>query len=184
MSVVTGRQVYFYCTADDIRGPLASLVVGQGLKFVKRTFGPETPPDESDGSGTLPEIGDASSGDVNLQPMYLILRATALVRHRVVPQRRGGSYFAVDEVCNPEALILVPGGVAGDKSLVVSKAMAVGNAASLELYRQFTRTVLKGFRKVDSYYLGPEAMKLWEQGWRLTHSVGASPEFDLQRGGR
>ncbi|MFN0179605.1 MAG: hypothetical protein ACKVZ0_12475 [Gemmatimonadales bacterium] len=45
------------------------------------------------------------------------------------------------------------------------------------------RTVTKGFRRVQSFWLGPEALALFQAGARLTTAIQSPPTYDLRAEG-
>jgi hypothetical protein len=52
------------------------------------------------------------------------------------------------------------------------------------LYQAFAKTVLRGFHKVHSYWVGPEAYREFKAGKRLaTIGVKSISEYDLAEGG-
>jgi hypothetical protein len=55
------------------------------------------------------------------------------------------------------------------------------DSRSLELYRILAARIRRKFKKVGSYYLGPRAEEMWHAGARLTYSLKAPKEYDLQR---
>jgi hypothetical protein len=48
------------------------------------------------------------------------------------------------------------------------------------LFGAFAKLLTRDFSKVKSYYVGPEAYALWQNGTRLGFSVKASAEIDLK----
>jgi hypothetical protein len=126
----------------------------------------------------LPDLGVAPKGSTILQPHYLVLDRHVEVQVRVVPQRRGGVAFAIDEVANPSAAVLVPGGWCGDRCLVVGQLKASSDPRSHELARRLARTLFRSFTKRGQYRLGPAALAHWESGGRLSHDCRAPVEFD------
>jgi hypothetical protein len=91
--------------------------------------------------------------------------------------------FTVDQDMNPTSIVFWPGGLYQDHALICGHIGTISdNAESIDLYESFRTTVLKGFTKIKSYYVGPEALRRLDSGWRLvTISVRSPAEYDLRR---
>ncbi len=111
---------------------------------------------------------------------YLVTPATVEVQVRPVPQRKGGTLYAVDELANPSSITLRLGGLAGTSILlpgVVGTVSKDGPAAML--HRAFASAIGKYFKRVQSYWVGPAALALLAEGVRLAPSAKAPREYDL-----
>ena len=78
---------------------------------------------------------------------------------------------------------LLPGGVhAASGALVSGRVARVVDASKrgVALYRAFAQTILRGFHKVQSYWIGPEAYREFKAGRRLgTIGVRSPADYDL-----
>lgn len=111
---------------------------------------------------------------------YLVTPATFEVQARSVPQRKGGTLYAIDAVENPSSITLRPGGMVGKTVLLPGVVCTVSQEeVSVVLYRAFVSAIGKHFQRVQSYWVGPAALKLLGQGVRLTVSAKAPREYDL-----
>jgi hypothetical protein len=54
--------------------------------------------------------------------------------------------------------------------------------AARKLYRRFVKTLRKQFSTIENTYVGPEALQLGKQGWRLTQSSKLDRDTDLNIG--
>ena len=114
---------------------------------------------------------------------YLVFEARFPLVVRPVPQRAGGTLYAVDELANPNGISLIPGLSATPSLLLpglIGCTASAGPGASL--VRAYKSAVGKHFTKVKSYWVGPQALKLLRSGARLTATAAASSEFDLVEG--
>jgi hypothetical protein len=168
------RSSYLYATRTDMEPGLQAVEAQQALQYVRRGLF-EAPQAQMVSSALeIPDLGFARMGDLILANHYLVLDAALEVKIREVPQRRGGVRYAIDEVANPTAMIFVPGGLyEGNEGrcLVVGEVVATGDPRSHELYRLFVPLLVKGFKKIKSYYVGPEAQRLFQEGVRLRHGT-------------
>jgi hypothetical protein len=111
---------------------------------------------------------------------YLVTPANFEVEARSVPQRKGGTLYAIDALKNPSSITLRPGGMVSKTVLLPG---VVGTASMDEvavmLHGAFASAIGKHFKRVQSYWVGPAAFKLLGQGVRLTISAKAPREYDL-----
>ena len=115
---------------------------------------------------------------------FLVTPASVEVMVRAIPQRAGGTKYAVDELANPSSISLRVGCMAGPNVLIPGMVgtVATDGPASV-LHRAFVSAIGKHFKRVQSYWVGPAAFALLAQGVRLTISAGTPPEYDLQLSG-
>ncbi len=113
-------------------------------------------------------------------PNYLVTPATATVQVREVPQRSGGTRYAVDQLINPDSITLSHGGFFASGVLLSGCAGTASDTAfAKQVYRVFAAAVAKQFTRTRFYYIGAEAKTLFEQGCRLTACADSPPEYDL-----
>lgn len=99
-----------------------------------------------------------------------------------MPQRSGGSKFAIDQVIIPDSLYFQSGGVFANKMIVPGRiGITYQTPVAKRLYGAFAKLIARNFIKIKSYYLGPEAHALWKNGMRLGLSLKANPEIDLKQ---
>jgi hypothetical protein len=136
----------------------------------------------------IPTLGVATKENAINGASYLVLRDEDEVVVHERPQVRGGIRYEVSQFGNPRTITFQHGGTFEDKILLYGRIGTVSiDPVSMDLYRLFCGGVRKHFRKIRSYYVGPEADSCLENGWRLTISAQSPREFDLvgsDRGGR
>lgn len=127
----------------------------------------------------LPSLGHASKPAASLDRAYLITESTAEVEVRCIDTQSGRRYL-VDQLRNPNSVVLQPGGrfdsvavISGKISSVSKDGFAGGlfKAAGVALRRSFVR--------VKSYWVGPHAMRFLQDGGRLTTAIQSPPPYDL-----
>lgn len=122
------------------------------------------------------------SDDIASFSAYMAFDRGLSIEQRVVPQRDGTTKFAIDPMINKKTIIFRCGGLIGNERLVAGDIAASDtNEQSEEIYRLFVRHIMKNFKKVKSYYVGPEAMDLFDQGIRLSPSEKSPELYDLKR---
>jgi hypothetical protein len=123
-----------------------------------------------------------SEGRKVFEKAYLVFDAATELKVREIPQRKGGVLYSADLEANPTGFGFRPGGLFEGRCLIRgSVGTATGDPVSIALCRAFAREVRRGFTKIHSYYVGPEAVRLLDEGMRLAIGVGSSPNSDLKR---
>ena len=150
------------------------------MQYVPAGLFSSRPTARFDAGESLPELR-APGGDANQVPAFLILARHATVVVSEVPQHSGGTLFAVDQLRNPDSTVFRAGGLKDDSVLISGGITATGTTeAALEIHRLMVRTVTKGFRRVRSFWPGPEALEMFRAGARLTPSVRMPRTYDLR----
>lgn len=128
------------------------------------------------------DLGVNRSGD-HLTPAILIVPRTASVHVETVPQRGGGNRFSISQSGNTGSIVFQPGGIYQENALVAGHISTIHqDTLSTRLFADFSRALLRGFRKVRSYRVGPEALQLLDGGTRLLTINAREPqEYDLKR---
>lgn len=114
--------------------------------------------------------------------IYIVVERGSPVSVRRVPQHIGGQKFAVDQIENPHAIALHTGGPFAGSHLIAGQVGTVGNnKQSDDLYALFRKVIQKRFEKIKSFYVGPEAITMLDNGARLSATPKAPPLYDLVR---
>ncbi len=129
-----------------------------------------------------PHVGIAVSGDWNRLDTYLILRKSIPLEVRVIPQKSGGTKFAVDQMRNATSIELKLGGILeGRKGVIVAGRVATisDDKYSLEMYGLLSRNLKKVFKRIGAFYVGRIAEEKLKEGWRLVTNEKLPKEHDL-----
>lgn len=129
----------------------------------------------------LTNLGVAKSGGLVTEPAYLVMLRTSPVRPREIRLDHGGCRFAFDQLLNPDSVVLRCGGLYDESTLISGGVATMGKTSeAVMLQRRVSSALTKGFRRVGTFWLGPEALGLMHAGGRLTQQIGSPPEYDLQ----
>jgi hypothetical protein len=113
---------------------------------------------------------------------FLAFAEGSAVGVREVPQRKGLPRYAVDQISNPNCLVVRPGRRVDPRTLLAGQIGTASNDKdSMSLFRMFANAVRQQFVKVKSYWVGTEALRTLDSGGRLTASLAGSSEYDLRR---
>lgn len=113
---------------------------------------------------------------------YLVYDKGLDITVRPVPQRKGGVKYAVDILENPHTVDLSCGGLLEGQRLIAGQVgtITTGKPAE-EIYALFAKVIRRKFEKIKSYYVGPEAVELLDNGLRLTPTAKSPETYDLVR---
>jgi hypothetical protein len=178
------RERHFFATAGDLRPGLQRFEDAFPVRYVQTGLFDSRAPVEFIAGASLPNLGVAASGDAIREPAFLVTNRNTSVVVREVAQREGGIKFAVDQLDNPDSTVFQACGLYQGKVLIAGRIATTGaTSAALAVHQLMVRTVTKGFRRVQSYWLGPEALVLFHAGARLTAAVQRPKTYDLRAEG-
>lgn len=92
--------------------------------------------------------------------------------------------YDLSQKLNPDSITFLPGGIYnGEKILICGHIGTISDSpTSRDLYKAFVRHVVKGFEKIGSYYVGPEAVRSMNEGYRMvTIGITSPVAYDLRR---
>ncbi|SRR6266436_2912722 len=92
--------------------------------------------------------------------------------------------YEVGQLANPDSITFLPGGIFDNQQVLVCGHIGTASKSpdSVSLYKMFVKSVTKGFVKIGSYRVGPEAERLMDQSYRMvTIGIGSPREYDLRR---
>lgn len=127
-------------------------------------------------------LGNASFGSQGLNDCFLIIPVSNELKIRVVPQRKGGVKYAVDQLVNEESIIIETGGIYNEGIFIAGRIGTVKeNNFSNEVYNLFFSMIKKNFIKVGSCYVGKLANEKLDSGWRFVLNDSSPKEYDLRK---
>lgn len=170
-------QSPFFACGDDLRELLADVESRCPLKYTildSRARGGATVFDRGD---LIPHLGIAT-GDQSVSPVaYLVSDA-----NEVPIARRTGASEGFDQLMNPNTVEFRPGGEWANRTLISGRvATASDSEMSAKLMKLFRAAIKRRFTRVNAFAVGPRALALLDQGWRLTCAVQSPPLYDLHR---
>lgn len=190
------HQTHIFATREDLEPGLRLIESQRRLKYValyrystnargESILVPHTLPDfkEYDSLLLVPSLGVNRTRDHISGDQYVVTNADTEIPIESVVQREGGiHHFVATRDLNPICWFQ-PGGRYQDKYLICGHIGTISeHPDSLSLYREFTKAVTKGFKQIRSYKVGPVALRLMDQGYRMiTIDVRSPPEYDLRR---
>jgi hypothetical protein len=172
---------HFYALPNDLLAVFSTVESRQKFRYTAiahlKTAAPQSvlSGDELPTLRELAPTGSAASGH-----SYLVTLRDTIPIGRPIQLGTGGTTYAFDSMMNPDSIELTPGARLSSQVLLYGRIASVGDSAiSKEIFECFKRAIGKHFRRINSFWVGPEAEAAWRQGVRLTIGVASPPEYDL-----
>jgi hypothetical protein len=176
------KQIMFFATTPDIISVLSALETAEPLQYTRAGLFNTNRHQNYLSYVDIPDFGRTTHPNAVGNPMYLLSSRTLKIKLRDVLQKSGGVLFAIDQLENPDSIILRPGGWYGNDVILYGMIGTVSQSAeSKALYALAAKVFRKHFTKQQEFLVGPEAREAWNAGVRLTIGAASPLEFDLKR---
>lgn len=175
------KQLFFFATLSDITPVLTSIDLTFSVKYYETGLFDEKKRDYYTSALSLPDLGVTTHGDWNTTRSFLVIPAEVDLNLRAVSQRAGGVKYAVDQLVNPNSVVISLGGKYLKKSdvIVAGKVSTVSDTLFSQDYIKTIGLNMKKFKKIDGFYVGSESEANLRRGWRLVLDEGRRKEYDL-----
>jgi hypothetical protein len=170
-----------YTLGKDLLALLSTIEDQYKIKYVKagRIGGPIT--EEFEAFGVIPDLGRATGKRARGSGRYLIVEKNYNIHVQTMKMFDGDLRFDVEQSFNPDSTLFCPGGEWKDRTIIGGDFSTISDSlVSLRLFRGVRSAVRKDFTNIKQYWLGPEALIAFRDGWRLTHAADTSPDYDLR----
>ena len=179
------KLIPFFALRDDILPILISVESDIPLKYVltgnflkdelKARFSEFTSADQ------ILHLGRATArSSVGCDSFLVCQREAPIILREIAGV--DGPRVCIDQLVNPDTVTFTPAGLLDDHTVLDGRfSTASGSPRSQALMKRFHAAIKKSFTKVQAFYVGPRARKLWEEGARLTSAVQSPREYDLAR---
>jgi hypothetical protein len=180
---MTGRQLTFFATTADLNTVLSLLEAAEPLQYTTAGVFDINVLDNYFSHADIPDFGHCVRPSSVGNKRYLVSAQGTKIHVRPVPQHAGGVLYAVDQLVNPDTMIVSPGGRYGQHVILSGRLDTVSHsAAAKKLYSSAARIFRRTFVRHEEFLLGPEAASLWTNGVRLTASASSPVAFDVKQG--
>jgi len=171
----------FFATKEDLMSGIQAFEADHRVQYVLWGLF-ESPTFERYSSATeIPGLGRSIYGHRG-EKCFLVIPQDAELCIEAVPQRDGSTRYSVDLMNNFFGFAFKPGGVHEDRFIIDgSVGTRTGSQESINLCKDFIRKLRRGFTRIQSYYVGPQALRLMDEGYRLTPSIQTPESLDLRR---
>jgi hypothetical protein len=176
-----GYSPQFFCAREDLELLFSDVETGCKLVYAEAGVFQEPAVRTFSSGAALPNLGTALSGATHDEPTYLVALAGYSFRVQSILRREGGTLHAVDQMWNPAAMALKLGGVYESGCLIAGELNTNFETESIRVYVRFSEHLREQCHRVRAFWVGQQAMQLWDSGYRLTIGIHASKALDLKR---
>lgn len=177
------KRTFFFATPNDIVPVLERLEANAPLKFV--VLGNLTTPNRPIylHASDIPNPGVATHETGNASTAYMVSLRDTKNHMRKLVGKSGEQRWTLDNGDNEETVILTMAGLWEDGTLLPGLMDTLHQTPVAQQLMKWFLAALKqeGFTKIESWWVGKEAMEMLRSGKRLTTTaVQSPPEFDLK----
>lgn len=172
---------HFYALPNDLLAVFSTVESRQAFRYTAMVHLRTATPQSVLSGKELPTLralaptDSAASGHC-----YLVTLRDTIPKGRPIELDTGGTIYAFDPMLNPDSIELTPGARHSSQALLYGRiASGTNSAISKDIFECFKRAIGKHFRRINSFWVGPDAEAAWRQGARLTIGVASPPEYDL-----
>jgi len=175
-----GHGLYFYATREDLVPAIHAIEDRTAFRYALMGMHTMLTFPQFTSALEIPSLGEATGDQEATCDRYLVVPREAPIAVREVQLNSGGVRYAVDQLVNPNSIVFQPGGLRNDRVIISGGVTTTGQTEiSKSIFRLFARWIKKGFEKRMAFYVGPAAMRLKTDGFRLTMGVQSPPLYDL-----
>ena len=177
------KRIFFFATPGDIVPLLARFEANAPLKFAE--LGNFATPERAIylSPSELPDPGIATNETGAASRSYLVLHRGAKLHECEFLGKRGEKRWSLDNGGNDKSTVLTMGGLWRTGTLLPGLMDTLHATPAAQQLMLWFRSALRqeDFTRVQSWWLGREALALLRAGRRLTTTAEQSPpEFDLK----
>lgn len=176
------KRIFFFATPTDIAPVLSRLESNAPLKFVE--MGTLLTPNRAIylASSQVPNQGVATHETGSQSQGYMVSHQDTKNHMRTSVTKKGGKRWNLFNGDNEETVILTMAGRWKDMLLPGLMDTLHETPVAQQLMKWFLAALkAEGFTKVESWWLGREALEMLKAGQRLSTTAEQSPpEFDLK----
>lgn len=176
------KRILFYATKDDLIELIKKIEAEKEIKYFRAgLLSIEELKEYASLIGNV-DIEGAKFGDCNLCSRYLIVNKETNIKMREVPQLKGNIKYAIDQKINGTSVIFRPCGIfKAEKAIIEGEFSTIhSNKDSVDIFNGIAKKFKSGFAKIKGCFVGNEALKYYNEGWRLTQNVKSHIEYDFQ----
>ena len=178
---MSGTELHFFLCRNSISAIFKACESKFGLRYTRT--GPASPTAGPEAYGSIekiPGLGASEFGNSVADPRYLITPADVIPKIRTVRLNAGGSRGMIDQLENPDSLVVGFGGM-HDSGMLVSGGVSTARAApfSSGLFAALRSELKSIAKKHKAFWVDEPSLALLRSGTRLTTDVRGSRDSDL-----
>ena len=177
---MSGHQLHFYATREDLEPAIRGIEAAASFHYARTGLHTSRVFPEYSSALEIPSLGRATGDSAVTCEAYLVVPKEEKIVIREVRQNSGDVRYAVDQLVNPHSIVFQAGGQRDGGVIIHGRAATTGQSdEAKEIFSLFRKWLKKSFEKRRAFYVGPAAMRLKEEGARLTMAVQSPKEYDL-----
>lgn len=172
---------HFFGTKNDLMPGIKSLESDVELKYVLCGLFDSHEPQVYFSILDFNNLCKHKNGDHVFNDGYLVVERSENVFVQKVPQISGGVKYSISQLNNPNS-VFETGGIFEEKNLVHGRIATISTTPKAKiLFKNLSKYITKGFKKIHSFYVGEEAYNFGKNGGRLiTIGIKSPVEYDLK----
>jgi hypothetical protein len=178
------KNIHFFAIKEDLLELIEHFDSGGPLKYALSGNFPKHEVKNGicvfDAGVRIPDLGTASTDSSASCERFLVCGRETPINLRQLKGGDGVERVCVDQLTNPDSIILLPGGIWNEEVVIQGHAGTASDSQNSQvLMKRFLLAIKKTFTKKKAFYVGPKALALLRGGKRLTSSVQSPVEYDL-----
>jgi hypothetical protein len=176
------KQIVFFAVEGDLLPVLEAVEQAGAVSYFPMDSSSSAVSDAILRAADIPKLGAASAASSINCDAYLVVERSVSIAIRTVRQTTGVNAYVVDQLENPESVVLTPGGLWTEGVIIMGRVATASDAPmSQALMKRFQRAVKRSFTKIRAFYVGPHAAACMDRGYRLTIASQSPRDLDLAR---
>ena len=127
------------------------------------------------------DLGEIVGEQTALCQAFLITERGTSIASRRIEEFNGKVRYDVDQLSNPDSIILIPGGERKQK-MIIAGIFSTNSPSiiSQRLMKNARRALKKNFVRVNAFWVGPGALLRFRAGCRLTIAEQSPSTYNLR----
>jgi len=177
------QQTHFFALKEDWESVFENIEESIDLKYVLAgNFVEEEQPNPIEYSkiSLIPNIGIAKGSQQSSYDQYIVFYKDDNIVFRKFNDHMNRKRYAIDQMLNQKTMEITFGGLYKNEAIISGRIATIHTTdEALKLMKVFRKYIYK-FKKINAFYVGPMAYKIFKEGFRLACcSVDSPKEYDL-----
>lgn len=174
-------QTHFFATRADVVPGIERIQSTRRLKYTRCDEYDLSHPPSYSSLLAVEGLGSNPTGKAIDAPMFLVTADEEPIKVQTIRRPGHGTRYALTQEGNPRSIVIALSGLYQETTLVAGKIGTVSeHPQAIALFKYFARELTRGFKRIRMFLVGPEALRMLEEGKRLvTIGIRSPTEYDL-----
>lgn len=174
------KRILFFATYNDIEKILLKVEEMHSIKYYLAGLFDDNKPNVFSTFKEMRNLGYTNVNDWNQDYRYVILPKENILKIREVLQYNNGIKFAVDLLENQIGVVVQFGGIHKNNIMIAGSFGVISESKfCAKIMALIKKEVFTKFQRVGGFFVGAEAEKLLNSGWRLVINTQSPTQYDL-----